>query len=392
MAFGVLSGVHVLDLSSYLAGPYACTLLADLGADVIKVEPPQGDMMRRYPSSFSDDSRTFIGANRNKRSVCIDLKHPEGLSILLELLDRTDVLIHNFRPGVPERLGIGYEDLSQRYPRLVFAELTGFGSEGPLHSNPGFDQVMQCFTGIADLQGRGDETPKIVWGSIVDYFSATLLALGVCGALFQRAQTGRGQRVDCSLLRSALALQAGRLVWASGEPLEIERDLRLGRVTGIHPTKDGYIYIQAQTDSFWHALCEILGLTSLADDERFNDMRKRKAEEAVLMPLIRDALMKKSAEDWSKLFGDRVPCAVVQSLEEMFLHPQVMAQQIIKTFPHADLGTYQGVCEPIRFSDPDIRLEDKGAPTLGQHTKEVLSTLNYSTDEIERLVQRSVCR
>jgi formyl-CoA transferase len=392
MAFGVLSGVHVLDLSSYLAGPYACTLLADLGADVIKVEPPQGDMMRRYPSSFSDDSRTFIGANRNKRSVCIDLKHPEGLSILLELLDRTDVLIHNFRPGVPERLGIGYEDLSQRYPRLVFAELTGFGSEGPLHSNPGFDQVMQCFTGIADLQGRGDETPKIVWGSIVDYFSATLLALGVCGALFQRAQTERGQRVDCSLLRSALALQAGRLVWASGEPLEIERDLRLGRVTGIHPTKDGYIYIQAQTDSFWHALCEILGLTSLADDERFNDMRKRKAEEAVLMPLIRDALMKKSAEDWSKLFGDRVPCAVVQSLEEMFLHPQVMAQQIIKTFPHADLGTYQGVCEPIRFSDPDIRLEDKGAPTLGQHTKEVLSTLNYSTDEIERLVQRSVCR
>jgi len=392
MAFGVLSGVHVLDLSSYLAGPYACTLLADLGADVIKVEPPQGDMMRRYPSSFSDDSRTFIGANRNKRSVCIDLKHPEGLSILLELLDRTDVLIHNFRPGVPERLGIGYEDLSQRYPRLVFAELTGFGSEGPLHSNPGFDQVMQCFTGIADLQGRGDESPKIVWGSIVDYFSATLLALGVCGALFQRAQTGRGQRVDCSLLRSALALQAGRLVWASGEPLEIERDLRLGRVTGIHPTKEGYIYIQAQTDSFWHALCEILGLTSLADDERFNDMRKRKAEEAVLMPLIRDALMKKSAEDWSKLFGDRVPCAVVQSLEEMFLHPQVMAQQIIKTFPHADLGTYQGVCEPIRFSDPDIRVEDKGAPTLGQHTKEVLSTLNYSTDEIERLVQRSVCR
>jgi len=392
MAFGVLSGVHVLDLSSYLAGPYACTLLADLGADVIKVEPPQGDMMRRYPSSFSDDSRTFIGANRNKRSVCIDLKHPEGLSILLELLDRTDVLIHNFRPGVPERLGIGYEDLSQRYPRLVFAELTGFGSEGPLHSNPGFDQVMQCFTGIADLQGRGDESPKIVWGSIVDYFSATLLALGVCGALFQRAQTGRGQRVDCSLLRSALALQAGRLVWASGEPLEIERDLRLGRVTGIHPTKDGYIYIQAQTDSFWHALCEILGLTSLADDERFNDMRKRKAEEAVLMPLIRDALMKKSAEDWSRLFGDRVPCAVVQSLEEMFLHPQVMAQQIIKTFPHADLGTYQGVCEPIRFSDPDIRVEDKGAPTLGQHTKEVLSTLNYSTDEIERLVQRSVCR
>lgn len=392
MAFGVLSGVHVLDLSSYLAGPYACTLLADLGADVIKVEPPQGDMMRRYPSSFSDDSRTFIGANRNKRSVCIDLKHPEGLSILLELLDRTDVLIHNFRPGVPERLGIGYEDLSQRYPRLVFAELTGFGSEGPLHSNPGFDQVMQCFTGIADLQGRGDESPKIVWGSIVDYFSATLLALGVCGALFQRAQTGRGQRVDCSLLRSALALQAGRLVWASGEPLEIERDLRLGRVTGIHPTKEGYIYIQAQTDSFWHALCEILGLTSLADDERFNDMRKRKAEEAELMPLIRDALMKKSAEDWSRLFGDRVPCAVVQSLEEMFLHPQVMAQQIIKTFPHADLGTYQGVCEPIRFSDPDIRLEDKGAPTLGQHTKEVLSTLNYSTDEIERLVQRSVCR
>jgi len=392
MAFGVLSDVRVLDLSSYLAGPYACTLLADLGADVIKVEPPQGDMMRRYPSSFSGDSRTFIGANRNKRSVCIDLKHPEGLSILFELLDQTDVLIHNFRPGVPERLGIGFDELSHRYPRLVFAELTGFGSEGPLHANPGFDQVMQCFTGIADLQGRGDTTPKIVWGFIVDYFSATLLALGVCGALFQRTQTGRGQRVDCSLLRSALALQAGRLVWANGEPLETERDLRLGRVTGIHPTKDGYIYIQAQTDPFWHSLCEILGLPTLADDERFNDMTKRKAEEAALMPLIRDALMDKSAEDWAKLFGDKVPCAVVQTLEEMFTHPQVMAQQIIKTFSHEDLGSYQGVCEPIRFSCPAIRVEDKGAPTLGQHTKEVLSTLNHSPDEIQRLFQRSVCR
>lgn len=392
MAFSVLSGVRVLDLSSYLAGPYACTLLADLGAEVIKVEPPHGDMMREYPSSFAGDSRTFVGANRNKKSICIDLKHPAGLQVLLDLLDQSDVLVHNFRPGVAERLNIGFDQLTKRDPRLIYAELTGFGTEGPLQANPGFDQVMQCFTGIADLQGQSDDTPKIVWGSVVDYFSATLLALGICAALYQRSQSGLGQKVDCSLLRSALALQAGRLVWAHGEPLETERDLRLGKVTGIHPTKDGYLYIQAQTEPFWKSLCEILGLPALATDDRYNNMRKRKSEEKALLPVLREALMRRSAKEWAALFGDKVPCAVVQKLEDMFENPQVLAQQIIKTLPHAVLGSYRGVCEPIRFSHPGDRIQDTGAPRLGQDTRQILETLKRSPEEIKSLFQNSVCR
>src|SRR6185369_14005681 len=211
---GALTGIKVLDLSAYIAGPYGCTLLADLGAEVIKIEPPSGDTMRQYPSTLPDESRAFLGTNRSKLGIVLDLKQPEGLAVLLRLVETADVLVHNFRPSVPQRLGIHYERLQSLNPRLIYCALTGYGETGPLKDKAGYDQVLQSMTGICTFQGAPDN-PQIVYGSIVDYYAASLLAYGVTAALFHREWTGEGQYVGISLLRSALAMQSGRFVWAA---------------------------------------------------------------------------------------------------------------------------------------------------------------------------------
>jgi crotonobetainyl-CoA:carnitine CoA-transferase CaiB-like acyl-CoA transferase len=222
---GPLSGVTVLDLSSYLAGPYGCTLLADLGANVIKIEAPQSDMLRQFPSSLPGaDSRFFVGANRGKRALSLDLKQPEGLAVLHRMVRTADVLVENFRPSVPARLGIDYPRLKKLNPRLVYCGLTGFGEHGPLAEKGGFDRVLQCLSGIAVFQGGGVDKPQLVLGSVLDYFTSALLAYGVAAALFHRERSGAGQYLSLSLLRSALTIQAGRFVWADSEGRHVTRD------------------------------------------------------------------------------------------------------------------------------------------------------------------------
>jgi crotonobetainyl-CoA:carnitine CoA-transferase CaiB-like acyl-CoA transferase len=385
MTIAIFDGVKVLDLTTYLAGPYATALLGDLGADVIKIEPPGGDMMRHYPSSLPGDSRAFIGVNRNKRSIVIDLKQPDGLAVFLRMVAGADVVVQNFRPGVAEGLSIDAPRLRALNPRLVCCSLTGFGTSGPMMDFPGFDQVVQSMTGVAALQGLAEGEPKIVWGSIIDYFSASMLAFGISSALYRRERTGEGQDVDTSLLRSALTLQAGRLVWAEGEARDVERDMRLGRVSGIHPTKEGHIYIQAQTPPFWRALCMRLELPDLATDPRFDDMRKRKAQEPTLLPLIRTALARRTAVEWERILGGHVPCALVRPVEDMFDHPQVIEQQMMATLTHPSLGRYSAVTAPILIGDRGTAAPDRPAPTIGQHTREILSEFGVSADELSRL-------
>ncbi|MBI3515443.1 MAG: CoA transferase, partial [Proteobacteria bacterium] len=219
MTNGPLSGIQVLDLCGYLAGPYGCTLLGDLGADVIKIEPPGGEVMRQFPSSLPGDSRGFVGINRGKRSVVVNLKHKAGLGVLERLVARADVLVENFRPGVPARLGIDYPTLKAINARLIYCGLTGYGDDGPLAEAAGFDQVLQSMSGIARFQGR-DGAPQVVLGSIVDYYTAALTALGVVAALYHRERSGAGQYLSTSLLRSAITMQAGRFVWTESASRE----------------------------------------------------------------------------------------------------------------------------------------------------------------------------
>jgi formyl-CoA transferase len=388
---GPLDGVKVLDLCSYLAGPYGCTLLADLGADVIKIEAPQGDMLRQFPSSLAGESRFFLGTNRGKRALALDLKQPEGLAILHHMVASADVLVENFRPSVPARLGIDYPQLRQINSRLIYAGLTGYGDKGALSERGGFDQVLQCLSGMAVFQGGGADSPQLVLGSVLDYFTSALLAYGVAAALFQRERSGTGQYLSLSLLRSALTIQAGRFVWADSEGREVARDSGAGGLTGIHPTKSGALYISVHSNHFFAALCKLIGRSELAGDPRCATMRSRAAHANELVPEVRAALTARTALEWEEIFGEDVPCAAVRPIEDMFDHAQVLAEELVTTLDHPVVGRYRTMTKPIKFLDTPGPTST-ASPTFGQHSDEILSAYGYSAAEIASFRKRGLVR
>ncbi|WP_210184708.1 CoA transferase [Bradyrhizobium sp. LMTR 3] len=377
-----LQGIVVLDLTAYLAGPYGCALLGDVGADVIKIEPPAGDNTRNYPSSLDEENRTFLGANRNKRSIVLNLKHSDGLAAFYRLVEKADVVVHNFRPAVPARLGIDYETLRRRRPDLIYCSFTGYGENenGPLRDHPGFDTMLQCFTGIAAMQGvfTGGQ-PQVMTGSIVDYYSASIVTIAILSALVHRLRTGEGQHVRASLLRSAISLQAGNFIWAEGEPRDIQRFWGQS-YSGIYPAKDGHLYLQATTQSFWKNLCEYLGFPELADDPRYDTLVKRNVLRHEIRPLIRDALVQRTALEWEQLLLGKVPCVAVRSMEDMFDHPQVVAEGIVVEHEHPRVGKYKAMGKAVQMGVGD-KLTTR-APMLGEHTEEVLAQFGFADDEL----------
>jgi crotonobetainyl-CoA:carnitine CoA-transferase CaiB-like acyl-CoA transferase len=381
---GPLTGVRVLDLSAYIAGPYGCSLLADMGAEVIKIEPPDGDNLRKYPSTLPSESRAFLGVNRSKLGVALDLKKPEGLAVLMRLIKKADVLVHSFRPSVPPRLGIDYDKLKAVNPRLIYCAVSGYGETGPLKDNAGYDQVVQTMTGMCSMQGPVGGPPQILYGSVVDYYAAAMVASSVPAALYERERSGLGQYVGVSLLRSALTMQSARLIWAEGESREVWRDMRSGGVTGIHPAREGYLYISANTPHFWKALCEKTGLKELAENEKYDTVKKRAQHAGELVPKLDQALQAKSALEWEALFGQDVPCAAARAVEDMFDFPQVKAENLIKTFEHPKAGKYRGFMHPILFGRTPGP-EPFSAPDFGQHSSDVLTQDGWTDEEIEKM-------
>jgi formyl-CoA transferase len=307
----------------------------------------------------------------------------------MRLVKTADVLVHNFRPSVPARLGIDYDRLKEINPRLVYCAVTGYGDTGPLKDKAGYDQVLQSMTGICTFQGLGKGKPEITYGSVVDYYAASMLAYGVSSALFNRERTGKGQSIGVSLLRSALTMQSARFIWAEDEPREVERDMRSGGITGIHPTKNGSLYISANTPHFWKDLCELTGMSDLADDQRYDTVRKRAAAAGEIVPKLHEALQARTALEWEELFGERVPCAAVRAIEDMFDHPQVLAEQMVTTLEHPLVGRYKGMGKPIKFSDTPGPASFP-APVIGQHSEEILSQYGYPQQEIDRLKELGV--
>jgi len=386
---GPLSGVSVLDLSAYIAGPFGCTILADQGADVVKIEPPTGDNLRNYPSTLEAESRAFIGLNRSKRGLVLDLKAPEGLSTLLRLVRGADVLVHNFRPGVPQRLGIDYEHLQLINPGLIYCAVTGFGESGPLKDKAGYDQVLQTMTGMCTMQGQRKGVPEIVYGSVVDYYAAALVASGVASALYERERSGLGQKVGVSLLRSALTMQSARLVWAEGEPRDIGRDFRSGGISGLHPTREGYVYLSANTKHFWDALCEKVKLPELANNERYSTVRKRAEHAAEILPKLHKALRVHTAMEWEEIFGDEVPSAAARPIEDIFSNEQVLAEELVTDFEHATIGRYRGQAQSVKFSRTPGPTSF-AAPSFGQHSDAVLADAGCSEEERQLLREKGV--
>jgi formyl-CoA transferase len=302
-----------------------------------------------------------------------------------------DVLVENFRPSVPARLGIDYPRLRAINPRLIYAGLTGYGEEGPLSDKGGFDQVLQCLSGMAVFQGGGVDRAQLVLGSVLDYFTSALLAYGVTAALFARERSGRGQYLSLSLLRSALTIQAGRFVWAESEGRDVVRDSGTGGLTGIHPTKHGSLYVSLHSNHFFAALCELIGRPELAHDPRCATMRSRAEHAAELLPELRAALAERTALEWEEIFGERVPCAAVRPIEDMFDHPQVLAEGLVTTLEHPVVGKYRTMTKPVQFSETPGPVP-VAAPMFGQHSDEVLAAFGYLEAEIAALRERGVVR
>ena len=391
---GPLQGLRVVDCSAIIAGPIATAFLATYGADVVKIEPLEGDALRSYPSTLPGLSRYFLGINRGKRSLAVDLKHPDGLAIVRRLVRAADLFVESFRPGVAARLGLDDATLRAENAWLVYCSVSAFGQTGPLAERPGLDPVVQSYGGLAWEQGAADEAaPELVRGSLVDYYTGSLAVSGVLLALIARGQTGVGQRIETSLLDGVLAMQAGRAFWAeTAEPPEAVRDLLGDRVSRIYPTRDGHLYLYVELPKFWTGLCRTLGLEAWLDDPRLRTMVGRHTHKAELIRAIAARLAARTAAEWEARFAEAdVPCTRVRSVPEMLVDPQALINGTLATVEHPTLG-------PVRLLGVPVRLAGTpGAPAgpppaIGEHTDTILAEAGFPAPEIARLREAGVVR
>jgi crotonobetainyl-CoA:carnitine CoA-transferase CaiB-like acyl-CoA transferase len=391
-----LEGIKILDLTRLLPGPYGTMFLADLGAEVIKIEEPeQGDYARWYSPHINNVGSRHLLLNRNKKSVTLNLKKPEGRSILLKLVENgADVLIEQFRPGVMDRLGVGYKDLEKANPRLVYCSLTGFGQDGPYRDVAGHDINYIGIGGILGLTGHQGGAPAIPGIQIADLVAGGLYAvLGILTALMAREKIGRGQFVDISMLDGVVSLvpDAAALYFAEGEsPRMGERRLRGGLPQyQTYRTKDGkYLAVGALEDKFWANLARALGRPEWADQVP----KEKEARTAEIKEEMSRIFLTRTREEWLDLLMKIDTCVTaVHSLEETFSDPQVLYRKMLVETKHPKAGPVKQIGIPIKFSETPGEIRDP-APEFGQHTEEILSGAGYTPEDIDRLRKEGVIR
>lgn len=397
---GALSGVRVVELAHVMAGPVCGRMLADMGADVVKVEPPgEGDPSRAFVPGARNAASAGAGAaflmlNRNKRGMVVDWKAEGGPAVLRRMLAQCDVVIENFKPGVMERFGLGWESLRQANPGLVYCQITGFGRTGPLADRRGFDLVAQGMTGLLSVTGEGPGRPPVKCGPpLTDITAGILGAMGVATALFAREKTGRGQRVDTSLYEAGIAqtFWQSAVALATGEsPGPLGSAHPLAAPYEALPTADGWITVGGWNQVNWLRLVRAMDLLRLADDPRFATNADRMANVDVLRETLAQRLRTMSTSDWLTRFEEAaVPAGPVSSIWEMLRHPQTAAREMVVTVPQ-DGGTAQTLGMPVKLSALPAAAVTKGAPALGEHTAAALADYGFAEDEVATLVRRGI--
>jgi crotonobetainyl-CoA:carnitine CoA-transferase CaiB-like acyl-CoA transferase len=394
-----LDDVTVLDLSHALAGPFASTLLGDYGADIIKIEPLDGEIARDWgPPFYGDEAAYFVNLNRNKRSVALDLKHPEGRAIFFRLLERADVVLENLRVGSVARLGIDYVRARERNPRIIYCSVSGFGQDGPYRERAALDLVVQAESGMISITGEDVEPARGVrcGVSIADITAGLYAAFGILAALHARTQTGMGQFIDVSMLEGQLGILSGMVgaYVADGvvpRPLGTAYGALLPYQTFRTRTRD--IAIGVGSDKLWRTFCPLLGLPDLVDDPRFASNAARNANRAELIETLQATFLTKSFDEWeSILMPAGVPMGAINTLDAVVTHPQVAARRAIVEHTHPIAGTVRTVAPPVRMSDTPGTIR-RPAPLLGEHTAAVLrERLQISDTEITRLREAGVIR
>ena len=388
-----LDGITVLDLTRVLSGPYCTMLLADMGARVIKIEQPgQGDDTRAWgPPFLEGESAYFLSINRNKESVTLDFKRPDGRVIVDRLIAKSDVLVENFRPGTLDKLGLDYRSLAARHPRLIYCSVSGFGHTGPRRNEPGYDAVIQAEGGLMSITGAADGPPFRLGVAIADIVSGMFAAYGVAMALFARERTGRGQDVDVAMLDAVTALltyQAGNYFASGNVPA------RLGnRHPSIVPyetfaASDGDFVLAVGTDEQWRRFCAVAGIE---DVERFATNRQRVTEYDAFRPIVAARLRTQPRQVWiDRLTAAGIPCGSVRNLQEAFDDLQLVAREMIAKVSHATIGPLQVLGVPVKLSDTPGAART-APPLLGQHTDAVLRRdLGLDADAIARLRHQRV--
>lgn len=390
-----LHGIRVLDLSRYLSGPTLTMLLADLGADVIKVETlPIGDPARQSGPFVGGESVYYMASNRNKRSLAVNLRDPRGRELCLALADQTDVLVQNFRPGVVERIGLDYEQLRERNERLVYCSISGFGSRPPGSELPGFDQTAQAMSGLMSVTGTAETGPMRVGIAVADSATGVFGAVGVLAALLERSRTGRGQRVECSLMESMVSLmsyQAQKYLSLGEVPGQDGNDHPLMFPQGTFLAADGRLTLASGNEKMWAVLCRVLDLEHLVDDPRFANNAQRMRNRIELRSLLEGALRKDSVEHWVATLNEAgIPSSPVLNVGQALEHPIAEALELVGDVRHSSLGEMRVLGTPIKLDstqDDWLRLPP---PLLGEHSVEICRELGRSQEEIVDLLENGV--
>ena len=388
---GPLAGMKVIELAHIMAGPVCGLMLADMGADVIKVEKPDGDDSRRFvPPAIQGESAAYMMMNRNKRGVALNLKEAQGVEALHRLLEEADVVIENYRMGTMERLGLGYEDLRAINPRLIYCEISGFGRTGPYAQRGGFDLIAQGMSGLMSITGEGPGRPPVKTGAPVSDITAGIVAaMGVSAAYARMLQTGEGQKVDTSLFEAAIT----QTYWQSA--IAFATGVAPGPMGSAHPlngpyqafeTADGWINVGAANQRNWLRFLDVIGAPELNDDPRFSSNHERMQHLGELEGILNGYLRHETSAIWlERMEQAGLPAGPVLDILEMQADPQARAREMIVEVDHPTAGRVKTLGHPVKFSETPASLR-RAAPVLGQHSREVLQEAGYDAQEIEAMV------